>query len=71
MGSADPEMIDKQLEETISELICAGIYRFMAGGAYGFDALAAQAVLRLREGYPDIKLILALPCLTQTRSWSE
>lgn len=40
-----------------------------AGGALGFDTLAAQTVLRLREGYPGMKLILVLPCLTQTRGW--
>lgn len=33
--------------------------------------LAAQTVLRLRERYPDIKLILALPCLNQTKRWCE
>ena len=26
-------------------------------------------VIRLRESYPDMKLILVLPCLTQTRGW--
>ncbi|MDE7245257.1 MAG: DUF1273 domain-containing protein [Oscillospiraceae bacterium] len=68
--SADREVIACRLEKTIVELIHAGIDRFVAGGARGFDTLAAQAVLQLRKRYPDIKLILALPCLTQTRGWS-
>lgn len=33
------------------------------------DTLAAQAVLRLREPYLALKLILVLPCLDQTRGW--
>lgn len=37
----------------------------------GFDTLAAQTVLKLKETYPQIKLILVLPCLTQTRGWKE
>lgn len=39
------------------------------GGALGFDALAASTVIRLRRDYPDMKLILVLPCQTQTRGW--
>ena len=35
----------------------------------GFDTLAAQTVLRLKKTYPKIKLILVLPCLSQTRGW--
>ena len=37
----------------------------------GFDTIAAQTVLNLKENYPQIKLILVLPCLTQTRGWKE
>ena len=37
----------------------------------GFDTLAAQVVLRLRERYPQIRLILVLPCLNQTRGWAQ
>lgn len=35
---------------------------FYAGGAVGFDALAAMTVLKLRESYPQVKLHLVLPC---------
>ena len=69
--SADQEEIALQLEKTITELIHAGIDRFIAGGARGFDTLAAQTVLLLRKRYPDIKLILALPCLSQTKGWCK
>ncbi len=52
-------------------LIQSGVRYFGAGGARGFDALAAQSVLRLRERYPHIKLILVLPCKSQTRGWRK
>lgn len=44
---------------------------FGAGGALGFDTLAAQCVLSLRKRYSHIKLILVLPCTTQTKGWSK
>lgn len=45
-------------------------YRFFgSGGALGFDMLAAQAVLELKEEYPEIRLILVLPCLSQAKYW--
>lgn len=61
--------IADRLERTIIELYQKGIRYFGAGGALGFDTLAAQTVIHLRESCPDIKLILVLPCLTQTRGW--
>ena len=58
-----------QLERVIVSLYQRGIRFYGAGGALGFDCLAAQTVLRLRESCPGMKLILVLPCLTQTRGW--
>ncbi len=58
-----------KLEDAIIGLINRGIRFYGAGGARGFDALAAQTVLKLKGRYPHIKLILVLPCLTQTRGW--
>ena len=59
-----------KLEKAIIEQIDNGIRFFGAGGALGFDTLAAQTVLKLKKKYPDIKLILVLPCLSQTRGWA-
>lgn len=58
-----------KLEHTIIRLIKRGIRFYGAGGARDYDTLAAQTVLRLKEHYPYIKLILVLPCPTQTRNW--
>lgn len=63
--------ISKHLEDTLVTLIEQGYRYFGAGGALGFDTLATQVVLRLRERYPQIRLILVLPCLNQTRSWQQ
>ena len=62
--------IIRRLEHAITDLYHKGVNRFEAGGALGFDTLAARTVLRLRKKYPNIKLILVLPCLTQTRGWT-
>lgn len=63
--------ISKSLEDAVVALIEQGYCCFGAGGALGFDTLAAQTVLRLRERYPQIRLILVLPCLNQTRGWPQ
>lgn len=57
------------LERIITSLYQKGVQYYGAGGALGFDTLAAQTILKLRKKYPDIKLILVLPCLTQTKGW--
>ena len=59
----------RKLETTVHDLIADGIRYFYAGGALGFDTLAAETVLRLRDQAPQIRLILALPCREQTRGW--
>lgn len=40
---------------------------FRAGGARGFDTLAAISVLKLKSEYPHIKLHLLLPCKNQEK----
>lgn len=62
-------IIGKQLEDIISRLCSCGIRTFIAGGALGFDTIAAKAVLKLRNVGLDVKLVLALPCKEQTRRW--
>lgn len=59
------------LKQVLISLINCGIIYFGAGGARGFDALAAQTVLELKKLYPQIKLILVLPCPDQTIGWDH
>ena len=63
--------VRKKLEKTVRELIGKGYRYFGAGGALGFDTMAADVILRLRNEFPDIMLILVLPCKTQADRWSE
>lgn len=65
------KVISRRLKATLIQLIKNGYLYFGAGGALGFDTLAAQTVLDLKQQFPQIKLILVLPCLTQANSWSE
>ncbi len=58
-----------RLREAVEYLIDIGVTRFIAGGALGFDMLAAQTVLDLKKEYPQIALILAIPCPDQTKGW--
>lgn len=62
--------ISKTLRDTLIFYIEQGYQYFGAGGALGFDTLAAQMVLNLKQRYPGIKLILVLPCKDQAARWS-
>lgn len=64
------EEIAARLEEAIVTLIHSGYLYFGAGGALGFDTICAKTVLRLQKSYPQIKLILVLPCVSQAERWS-
>ena len=61
--------IASRLERVVVSLYQKGIRAYEVGSALGFDTLAVRAVLRLRENYTNMKLILVLSCLTQTRGW--
>lgn len=63
-------LIYEKLKTEILKLIDEGVIYFGAGGAIGFDTLAANAVLELKAFNPKIKLILVLPCKEQTSLWN-
>lgn len=71
ISSDKHESIVKRLKSEICSLIDRGVIYFGAGGALGFDTIAAQTVIELKNQYPQIKLILVFPCKTQTRGWSK
>ena len=66
------EQVKNKLAATLESLITDGATDFYAGGAIGFDTLAENAVLLLREKYSHIKLHLILPCCKsdQTAKWT-
>lgn len=60
--------LSKALTDAVVEMAENGVCVFICGGALGFDTLAAQTVLSVRENY-DIKLCLYLPCDDQWEGW--
>ncbi len=59
------------LEQVIAQLCERGATTFRAGGAMGFDTVAALKVLDMKDKYPHIRLELILPCRNQTERWDE
>lgn len=58
------ESAKRLLFEMRKEILCAiedGFDTFMCGGALGVDTWAAQLVLSVKESYPHIRLVIALP----------
>lgn len=68
MSLPDDE-IKKRISNVMDILINNGVIYYGTGGALGFDTLAAQVVIEKRKQYPQIKLILVLPCQDQTVNW--
>ena len=60
-----------RLRESLEYLIGRGYVDFMSGGALGFDLMAAEMVLSLREKYPWIRLIMVIPFDGQADKWTE
>lgn len=59
-----------RMEQTVRAAAEQGVRVFLAGGAKGFDTLAAEAVLELKSTGKDIRLVLALPAEDQASSWA-
>ena len=70
----DPAVLPRLQKLLQAEIIAQyrkGVRRFNAGGAIGFDTMAAQAVLSLREKCPGMSLVLVLPCEDQDHLWNR
>lgn len=64
------EPLRERVSECCIDLIKnCNVTDFIAGGALGFDTLAAMVILDLKKDYPDIKLHLYLPCTDQSAKW--
>ena len=68
---AAARLIPALLKSAIKDAISRGATRFLAGGAMGFDTIAALCVLELKQEFPNITLELILPCTNQAQKWSE
>lgn len=59
------------LRQTVEQKIKEGYTIFCAGGALGFDTMAALTVISLKRIYPYIQLHLYLPFRKQAEKWSR
>ena len=57
------------LERAVKYAYDNGCRRFIAGGALGFDTVAAREVIRFRMSHPEVSLVLFLPCIAQDSKW--
>lgn len=62
--------LKKRISDAVEAVYNAGARHFICGMAKGCDTYFAEAVLALRDEYPDITLEAAIPCETQTSGWS-
>ncbi|MBE6901142.1 MAG: DUF1273 domain-containing protein [Ruminococcaceae bacterium] len=72
-GEDDPLCIalKQRIESTVSELAESGAREFFSGMALGVDIWCAEAVLKLKQKYSDIKLTAMIPCHDQDARWNE
>ncbi len=63
--------IARELDAAIAALYGKGCRDFYAGGALGFDTLAAERTVAFRARHPGVHLYLILPCRDQSYGWSE
>lgn len=62
---------EKKVENAIRLCYKNGQRFFYAGGAIGFDTIAAETVLRLKEELPDIVLIVVVPFPQQDKLFND
>ena len=76
LGMTERELEKKTLELIQKAYFEKGISHFIYGGALGFDMIAAEQVLFLKDATHNgiltpITLEIAIPCENQTRGWSK
>lgn len=59
------------LETCVEEFIADGYNCFLCGMARGFDLIAADLILKLKEKHCDIKLIACVPCPNQSKFYHQ
>lgn len=60
-----------RLDELLGQAYSAGYRHFICGMARGADLYFCEAVLKLREKHPDVRLEAAVPFPGQSDRWSK
>ena len=69
ISAANQLLLRGKIKTAVLSLIEKGYTDFVAGGALGFDTIAAEVVLSLKEDHPEIKLIIVAPYADQALEW--
>lgn len=65
------EEVRKQLTTAVTLACKSGMTCFCCGMALGFDMMAAEVVLLLKDKFPDIQLIAVVPFSRQSTRWAS
>ncbi|MBQ7671231.1 MAG: DUF1273 family protein [Clostridia bacterium] len=69
--AGEKDAVTAKLDVIIERCVEKGYGRFVAGGALGFDKLAADRVIAFRKAGRPVTLCLVLPCRDQTKLWKS
>ena len=70
IDAAQREHVKKRLSKAVIDAYGNGIRNFISGFAIGFDMMAAEIVVSLKESHPDIALTAAIPFNAQASRFS-
>ena len=70
VNETDIPGLHQKLDVILSRLVDNGVIYWGNGGCRGYDFISALAVMRARNIYPFIKLIMVLPCYNQEKLWN-
>lgn len=69
--SDNKELLFKLRDIIIDHIENKEVDKFITGMALGIDMWAGRIVLKLKEKYPHIKLVAAVPCVNQYNKWPQ
>lgn len=61
--------LKEELEARLEGIYLSGCSRFLCGMAIGCDMYFAEAVLKLKERFPEVTLEAYVPCADQPAKW--
>ena len=72
-NESDPRCVrlKKRIADAVLLAYQEGYRHFLCGMAQGCDLYFCEAVLALRERYPEVTVEAAIPCPTQADAWPE
>ena len=70
VDAAQREHVKKRLSNAVLDAYGHGIRNFISGFAIGFDMIAAEVVVSLKQSHPDITLTAAIPFNGQASRFS-